>query len=487
MSTKKQPWEPLDGLSKPELEELKLRTEIQKLRSEMEEKQKGWAYRNVGILIPSVIGLLTLLTGYFTGFFNVEAKRLEIKKDLLVREVADFTAKKDTLNKENIALSESNKLLLNTQEALKKDRQQIQQKADELNKQVVEINRKMQAIEKEKKKLGADVASLDTQKKQLEKQKESLQDDIARLNDQLSKSAFYTLLRAYLSSANYSINGYSLRDTVNKSPAVYRKQYIRELVQICDTTRSYEIKGGLQYILYSLTGDDNWKKKCVETGEHIVGLLETDANEQYSYYQYWSVYSNLTAYINYYNENGEFKYINPDNEAVLSVVKRLIGFLRRIPPAHKESSYVISILSSFTYSYATGNAVAKAYLREPDTYCFLVSRLQQIPLTDKQGRTIFSYFYNLENVAPLAVICYYADLLSNNQLGGYFSDLYIGEMQGKVVEMIGRHATKFTPPPMVSSPERWAQWKQQNQAIINAYHQLKSNCNPADVSLLTAE
>ncbi|HWY38249.1 MAG TPA: hypothetical protein VNY73_06800, partial [Bacteroidia bacterium] len=102
-----------EKLSKQELEELKLKKEIDKLNAEIKEKEKPWVLKNVGVLLPSFLGVGTLLTGVFSGYFNVESIRLENQKHDLKQEVLAFIEKKDSLNTENIKLQSQNRSYTN--------------------------------------------------------------------------------------------------------------------------------------------------------------------------------------------------------------------------------------------------------------------------------------------------------------------------------------------------------------------------------------
>lgn len=192
---KQLPAEDMNNLSKTDLEELKLKTEIIKLRSEIQEKNKPWAIRNLAILIPSLIGFGTILTGIFTGYFNVEAKRLEIQKHDLVQDVQAFTEKKDSLNKKNIELEQSQAILAKQTQRLKSD-------SSKLIDTILSLAKRTNILDKIKDTLNVQISKINTEKKNLLSEKE-------KLSKEVKQAAFKEYLTGLLKDAHYYTGNYT--------------------------------------------------------------------------------------------------------------------------------------------------------------------------------------------------------------------------------------------------------------------------------------
>lgn len=458
MAKSKKKWESLDGLSKTELEELKLKTEITKLRSEMDEKHKSWFNKNLGILIPSIIGLLTLLTGYFTGFFNVEAKRLEIKKDLLVIDIDNFTAKKDSLNKKNIELAQ---VLKNT-------------------------NSKLELTEKEKEKILKEkegfIADRLKEKARFEMEKNSLALKEKELHNDLKKAGFNVQWNNFKADPNYIMIGNSLRDTIDQS-IVFREDYIKTIIKTIDTTKNLSLKGASQFMLYTLTNDVSWKKKFFETGDKICEKIASSSAKPY--WNYWSVYGSFNYGFSYHTSKKESKFILITQQDKIEAIQKLINSIKKIP---SHSSEVSSILTSLSYisnsSYYTDDQISTSEFTKPENFCFLIETIQKLPFANENGFRNEGGRYLLERIAPISYVCYVAGLLSNPEYRNSAGDFYISELVGKTQLIIEKNRDVFSSGPTSTSQGSWESWAQQNQTIISLFKNLPNSCNAESIKKL---
>jgi hypothetical protein len=111
----------LDELTNAQLQDLKLKMEIEKLHFETIDKKKSWLYKNLSILIPSFIALATIATGIVSGYFSATAIKLENQKHDLQDSINVFQTKRDSLYKQIVRLKVSNDSLLVIQKQILKD------------------------------------------------------------------------------------------------------------------------------------------------------------------------------------------------------------------------------------------------------------------------------------------------------------------------------------------------------------------------------
>jgi len=473
MSNKKRVWEPLENQSKAELEELKLKTEILKLRDEIAEKHKPWAVKNIAILVPSLIGFLTLLTGYLTGFFNVEAKRLEIQKSLLVRDITDFTAKKDSLNISNIKLAEKNKTLTALEADMKEERDRLTKETAELKTHFDSINTRLKNIEVEKTKLGSDVVSLNKEKERLLKDKGELTKKATVLNENLDKAPFTILWDRFRTDPDYLMIGRALRDTIDKS-TIFKAQYLKTLQAAVDTTTDLALKGLVEYMLYTLSNDTKWKTAFLKTGNSICDNLTTHNPPYRSYFRYWYVYGEF-AYGFSYNSPEGYAFTRYSADEKIEILQKLISFIKKIPNHSIEILNIFYALRSLTTDYGDNTRLI-AELTSQGTFCFLVTIGKSIPPFDNNGIFYYGMDY-LENVAPVANACNISNILSNPDISGKISDYYKKDMSSRAQFIIEKNSDVFTPAPASTSQTAWAKWQQDNKSMIDLFNDIPNHCD----------
>lgn len=84
--------------------------EFKKLALEIADLERSWWKRPAYVLaaLPTMLAFGTLLVGVLSGYFQAAYTKLENQKHDLEAQVKDFGTRRDTLQRENVALKETN-------------------------------------------------------------------------------------------------------------------------------------------------------------------------------------------------------------------------------------------------------------------------------------------------------------------------------------------------------------------------------------------
>lgn len=135
----------------------KEKLEIEKLQTEIKDIKRRIIPQWVGALSPFLIGLMTIIIAFSTGFLNNQATLNKIEAHKVEVQVKEFEAKRDSLHLSNDSLLALNSQLNFEREKLKKDSQRLSvafenMKNDEKSKkgQVAELIIKVNELENSK-------------------------------------------------------------------------------------------------------------------------------------------------------------------------------------------------------------------------------------------------------------------------------------------------------------------------------------------------
>ncbi|HMG16937.1 MAG TPA: hypothetical protein VK590_15880 [Saprospiraceae bacterium] len=436
-------WQSFENSSKSELEEIKLKTEIINLRKEID---KSWFSKNLAILIPSFIGFATILSAYLTGFFDVESKLLEIKKENLKKEIYNFEEKKDSLNIENLKLRDNNYFLINKEKSLNIERNKLINDVFEKNNHLAFLNKNLNQLNK--------------------KVKKSYED--------LSKAGFNLVWDKFKINHDFQIYAYPLFEAIKQSKSELRSGYIKTIQNSIDSTKDLNFKAQLQLIMYSISENRKWVNQLFETGDLVCKNIKANKYSNYKfYYQVLFNYGLDRAFM-------PFEKLNSIEDKII-LEKKLISYIKEIQAHSSDVSSIMDIISATLQNeyYNEGNLNALiSELIKPEILCLILSESSKMTYYDEESLRSSNKIL-IEYIAPVAAVCHLTQLLSDSN----FNDMvdqdgaFITDLNRRVRLLIQKNSGAFSQAPVSPSQSNWIDWKNQNQNILNYYKNISINCD----------
>jgi hypothetical protein len=424
--------EPLDNLSKEELELLKVKNEIIKTRFEIKEKNKSWFKKNLAILIPSFIGLGTVVTGIVTGYFSAEHTRLENQRHDLVEDIKGFKNTRDSLNSINLGLSHSNDSLTNRNNSLEHSVVQITGEKGTLTKEV-------EAIGMEKNKLRTETRILG--------------DSIGRLRNDVSQAAFKEYLRGIVKEPRIATTRFyeKIIGILHLHDNFY-SVYLATLKKVIDTTNSSLLKADMFRILNDATGELQWKQKLFDLAKSFCTVTRDE--DFLADYAFWEVY---------WWEYGK------NREEKIEMEKFLGALITQYNAKENDTKMIIGAVGNLI---ANSDTQIEFYNAAPQEFCTLTNKAIEYCLNSIALR--YDYYGFLQYASPIAFVCTMSELLKDpSRLPNVANSNILGE----VVRLIQVNDPLLSKPVNLTSAESWADWQHQNSEVYHISMNVKSFCS----------
>lgn len=374
--------EPLDDLDKSALEQLKLKTEIIKIRLEVQEKKQPWILKNLGILIPLVLGIATLCTGYLSGFFNVQSIKLENQKHDLVAQVDSFTQKKDSLNR-------MNKALLKRQAELEKSNEKMEAETSQLSESLISLNNRNDSISRQNGKLRVQTTILFNERN-------GLKVNIDKLKSDIGHAAFNEYFSNICQKPDIGYEYDHLLAILNKN-GESDSYYHETIKKTIDYTTNMLLKAVLLRLIYTNTNEEIWRQRLFAVGDQYCDSLlnEREAFDSVNRVNILNIFNTI-----FQNQDTLFKlkYI----EKILIRLKDIKNNNFLDPDISNILAYATQIMSKAANPKFAPNQSLQLYKRYPKEFCFFMGYSIEMCLNKKQP--VFSGMYSF--VRHFAPICF---------------------------------------------------------------------------------
>ena len=463
-----------------ELERKKLEAEIDKITQETAQIKKPWFVQTsfLNLLVSILIPILTIVLAYFFGggkeYFDAQKLKLETDKELLTMDkskltdsIKIFNSRKDSLNKKNIQLA-------NTNTTLNSDKIKLEQ--DTLN-----LNTDLRKSKIEKKRLAGNVIDLRFDKRNLEKQKNVLVQNIETLP--------FTITWGRFISPNYFDFDQLFSDLVDtiKHSTIHKTEYLNIVKSYADSVKDLNLKGSSCLLLYAITGESIWRDKFLNVGDNIPEDVKSKPNLQASqYFRYWVTYPRLYYYNAIFYNNNSAKNKKVPLQERLIYVKRLIRIAKRISNHPVELDLICSQLSRLSNVYPTDNDdIIVDYLRSPDVFCFLAKESNNLitgvpPYLSYPGGAIYLF----SKIAPIASVCLMANYLNKAIISDISSREQLDGFTSQILSIIERNKEILTPLSAAPTVEEWNMWQKKNTKIIEVFNGITQNCSQQNIQKL---
>jgi len=425
------------------LEEEKLNAEIKKIQEETLQLNKPFIKQGSfwGLIVSVFIPIMTIVLTYFFGggkaYFDAQTnliaagnKNLEYDKKVLSAQVA-------SLHQDSARLFENHyKDSVFLFEKHYKDSLSLEKDKSEIKKQ----------IENNTSKLASVTAAL------------------ARKEEEVAKSSFYLLWKRLLLDPDYLMNARPLIDTINGSK--YRSKYISTLELSCDTTRSFALKGILQFTLYALTKEEKWRTGFIKTATDICDEInkKEDSNPG-KYTQFWYAFQWLP-------------YDQTENKKI-EIAQLLLTSIKSI---HNNNTDQVNAILDVLSSIIRYDDTLLSYLQKKENICFLIEITRKTVLTKTVYGLRVSSISILERLAPIAYSCLVSDIFSDPELSKDLGDYYKTDLTGKARIIIENNKDVFSQPKFLLSNDDWKTWQAGNIGIVDAFNNISAeNCNDQQV------
>lgn len=440
---------PLDDLGKSELEELKLKTEIIKLRFEVQEKNKSWFIKNLAILIPSFIGICTLLTGYLTGYFNVQSVRLENQKHDLVAQIDSFTQKKDILNKKNDSLLERQILLESNFNKMKRD-------TTALSSAVKNLRERNNNLANQNKNLSA-------QEEDLQAERNNLSNNINKLKSDVNHAAFNEYFINLTRKPDYGYEYDHLLILMTKKGDA-DSYYLQTIKHSIDSTQDMLLKAVLLRLLYAQTSDINWRKKLHIIADNYCDSLLVKRNNFSSF--------NRNNFLNTLNIIFERK----DTLEELAYIEKT---LLKLSSANNNNEYLRQDIANllehttdlFSVSknslYATQQELL-LFKKDPEHFCFFLNFSIQACLKDT-GILLHGEYSFIEKFAPIGFAALISEMIVKAK-----------KIDKRINQFILFHQLQlslYDLPRDISATNLWRDWQNKHSEIVDITLNINSYCS----------
>ncbi|HMC84930.1 MAG TPA: hypothetical protein VKI61_05365, partial [Chitinophagaceae bacterium] len=370
------------NLSKEDLETLKLRKEIEKLQTDINDNSKSWFQKNLGILIPSMIGLGTLFTGYYTGYFSRQKLDLENQRYDLKKDVNLFTIRKDSLNKVNLILDSSNAALLATQDSLSRKTELLISDTLQLHRIIKTNQVKINHYQGEQKQLTNDITKLNQQKAILGNQN-------ASLSYKLKTSSFDVLLSKMFGEFDKFDNGSFLHLENAIREQSDRTLYYKRVKETIDSSKNNLNSYALTVMMYRITSDNTWLIAIHKIADLLSDTI-LDNHFCETFYSFLQVFD----YIGWANKDQRINMVRLFTQLSNKIISKKI-----------EVSRILQTINNMA-RYNTGNSAVELSEESPKEFCELVWCGKECLLHPQGSYSLINgAIYFLKDQAPITLAC----------------------------------------------------------------------------------
>ncbi len=209
--------------------------ELEKLRLEISRLQSRWWQQPtfLGIFIPAIVGLVTLWLSFPKELLDVRWERLELQRDLLERDIREYTLQKDSLFATNTRLEWD---------------------LDSLQKKISESEQVLVKYENDREQLQGAIRELRT--------------ETTALKDSLSLKVFRTALERFYEEADFG--AWDLRQVLDRD-STQRSEYLSILNKVLESgDLSHLQRGHLFSLLYGVTADSAYREQLFSVARVVL-------------------------------------------------------------------------------------------------------------------------------------------------------------------------------------------------------------------------
>lgn len=425
-----------------DLEKSKLELESQKLVLEINEHKKGWISKNltslISIFLTAFIGIGTISIGFWTGYFDAERTKNENKQFELSEQIKEFEKRKENLIQSNLHIS----------------------------KQLNEIMQQKNTLLHENNLLGEE-------KSKLSSEAENLKNSVNKLSFDLKHATISAFLKRVYVERKSDFPGFtSLVESINKNKDELNTSR-KILLSSIDTSNDLTYKALLYKILYLLNFEDSYRGKIFEMGEKFIDETKVKKVDNRDVAYFWIIF-NIAEYK---KETEQIKFFN----FLYDIAVKLSYNDVNLP-------FILERCASNSCDFKTGSRVID--LDKYKNICGLISKSKAILLngymSERSVQIPFNYnvFNFLGSIAPVCLICSYAEILKGphnitDNSGLQYLKILLENNNLQLNQ--GFSPLKYSQLSIYES-EYWVQWESEHSELMSIYHNLNDSCNNVNVA-----